>query len=112
MRTPVLDRRLTLEAAELLSDGLGGFVENWVSLGTLWARIAPRSGREIGVGGATLSQVPYRITVRAAPYGAASRPRPDQRFREGSRIFRIVSVADNVDNGRYLTCLVEEETLS
>ncbi len=47
--------------------------------------------------------------MRAAPIGAPSRPRPDQRFREGARIFRIHSVTERDDQGRYLTCFATEE---
>lgn len=109
MRTPVLDRRLTLEDVSRVADGAGGFTETWLPLGELWARITPRSGNERGIEGATVSGQGYRITVRAAAHGAPSRPRPDQRFRDGVRIFRILSVADNDDGGRYLTCAVIEE---
>ena len=55
------------------------------------------------------SAMGYRITVRAAPVGAPSRPRPDQRFREGARVFRILAVAERDAVGRYLTCFAEEE---
>ena len=43
-------------------------------------------------GGVILSNTAYRITVRSAPYGAPSRPAPEQRFREGTRVFRIEEV--------------------
>jgi head-tail adaptor len=109
MDTPVLDRRLVLEEAQNLADGAGGFRQSWVALGTLWASIRPASGRERGADAATLSTAPYRITVRAAPFGAPSRPRPEQRFREGARVFRILAVSDNDDGGRYLTCFAQEE---
>lgn len=109
MAVPRLDRRLTLEEAQQVSDGAGGFVETWVALGDLWAEIRPGTGRERAADFVTVSRVPYRITVRAAPDGAPSRPKPDQRFREGARLFRILAVSDRVDRGRYLTCFAEEE---
>ena len=109
MSPPVLDRRLTLEEAQTVADGAGGFTRSWVALGTLWARIRPGSGGERGGDAATLSRAPYRIIVRAAPVGAPSRPRPEQRLREGDRVFRILAVSDNDDAGRYLTCHAEEE---
>ena len=104
-----LTRRLTLEEAQSTPDGSGGFAQSWIALGVRWADMRHGSGRERAAEFATVSSVPYRITVRAAPFGAPSRPKPDQRFREGTRLFRILAVADNDDQGRYLTCFAQEE---
>lgn len=112
MDTPVLDRRLTLEEVNHVPDGAGGFTNTWLPVGELWARVTPRSGNERGIEGATLSGQAYRVTVRAAPQDAPSRPRPDQRFREGTRLFRILSVADTDNHGRYLVCAVVEEVVA
>ncbi|AHM04743.1 GTA protein ORFG07 [Roseibacterium elongatum DSM 19469] len=107
MSVPNLSRRLTLEAPQRLADGAGGYTENWVPLGRLWAEVAPRgAGREVDVA----SQVNLRITVRAAPPGAPSRPRPEMRFREGVRIFRIEAVTEGDATGRTLICFAKEET--
>lgn len=109
MSAPQLNRRLTLEAPVRLPDGAGGFTAGWEVLGTLWAAIAPGTGREAAAVGAALSRVVLRITVRAAPVGAPSRPRAEQRFREGARIYTIVSVTEAEAQGRYLTCIAQEE---
>lgn len=109
MRVPRLDRRLALEEAQNAADGSGGFSQTWVTLGYLWAEVRPGTGRERAEDFVTVSRVPYRITVRSAPEGMSSRPKPDQRFREGSRLFRILAVSDRDDRGRYLTCFAEEE---
>lgn len=109
MSAPVLNRRLVLEDVTRITDGAGGFTEDWQPLGTLWACLKAGSGRERLGGTLTVSAMPYRITVRAAPSGAASRPRPDQRFRDGERIFRILAVADDDGGRRYLTCHCTEE---
>ena len=109
MAVPNLNRRLTLEEAQDLPDGAGGYQRSWAVLGELWAEVRPGTGRERAEDFVTVASVPYRITVRAAPAGAASRPRPDQRFREGARIFRILAVSDRDDRGRYLTCFATEE---
>jgi len=74
-----LNRRLVLEEASRVADGAGGFAESWTPIGVVWAALKPGTGRERIGGNLTLSAVPYRITVRAAPFGAPSRPRPDQR---------------------------------
>lgn len=112
MNPPRLNRRLVLEAAQRVPDGSGGHVLNWVALGTLWARVEAGAGRERAGEFVTLSSVPYRIVVRAAPEGAPSRPRPEQRFRDGARLFRITAVTDGDAAGHYLTCFAQEEVLS
>lgn len=104
-----LNRRLVLEEADRVPDGAGGWDESWAALGTLWADLRARTGREAGGEAVSLSRTGYRITVRAAPHDAPSRPRPGQRFRDGARVFDIVSVAEADRAGRYLTCLAEEE---
>ncbi|MFD1344694.1 phage head completion protein [Litorisediminicola beolgyonensis] len=48
--------------------------------------------------------------MRAAPEGSSARPRPGQRLRHGTRLFRILSVALRDPQGRFLTCTCEEET--
>ena len=113
MTRPVLNRLLTLEDPVRSPDGAGGFDVTWTTLGALWAGIKPGTGRErAGRGGATMSRVPVRITVRAAPMGAPSRPRPEQRFRDGDRVYHILAVAEADPGARYLICHAEEETVA
>ncbi len=104
-----LNRLLILEMPARVPDGAGGFAQSWMALGTLWANIKARSGREkAGVAG-PLSLSNYIITLRAAPAHSTARPQPDQRFREGERLFRILSVAEDDTDARYLRCLAQEE---
>lgn len=109
MGAPNLSRRLVLEEAARVPDGAGGFTEAWVELGQLWAALKPGSGREKIGGTLALSAVSYEAVVRAAPFGSAARPRPDQRFRDGVRMFRILAVSDEDTDRRYLTCHCIEE---
>lgn len=109
MKQPHLNRRLVLEAASHAADGAGGFVRSWTALGDLWASISARTGRERVRNGGTVSSVAHRIVVRAAPVGSSMRPLPDQRFRDGTRIFVIRAVAELDPQGRYLTCFADEE---
>lgn len=109
MTAPELNRELLLEGATRLSDGAGGYSESWTTLGTLWAAVAPGSGRDVPGEELILASVPYRITVRGAPFGSPSRPKPEQRFREGARIFTILAVTERDADGRYLTCFAREE---
>ncbi len=109
MKPPHLNRRLRLESAQRVADGAGGFTQTWTLMGTLWAEVRPGSGTERAEDFVTLSTVGYRITVRGAPVGAASRPKPDQRFRDGTRVFRILAVTEADAVGAFLTCFAREE---
>lgn len=109
MKRPNLNRRLSLEEPVRTPDGAGGFTQSWQTLGELWAEVKHGSGRERAAGFATVSSIAFRITVRAAPDGAPSRPKPDQRFRDGSRIFRILAVTEADAGAQYLTCFAQEE---
>lgn len=104
-----LNRRLVLEERVEVADGAGGVHKSWTALGSVWADVENFSGSETGKLGVARSTLRLRITVRAAPIGSQQRPRPDQRFREGSRIYRITAVAEQEPNGRYLTCFANEE---
>lgn len=104
-----LNRRLVLETPQRGPDGAGGYAETWAEVGIVWADVTARSGREVSGDAVLVSSTAYRITVRAAPYGAPSRPRPEQRFRDGTRIFRIEAVTERDPTGRFLTCFAQEE---
>lgn len=104
-----LNRPMVLEQAAVAADGAGGHALSWAALGTIWAELRPGAGRErlgpIAPEGATL----FRAYCRAAPQGSPQRPRPDQRLREGARIFTILSVAEADAAGAWLVCLLREE---
>ncbi|CUH87446.1 Bacteriophage head-tail adaptor [Phaeobacter sp. CECT 5382] len=104
-----LNRKLVLEDPQRISDGSGGYSEAWTPLGEIWAQMAPLSGRTSGQEGASLSLQRYRITLRASPVVSLSRPRPGQRFREETRLFRIETVREADASGRYLACQCLEE---
>lgn len=112
MTAPHLNRPLVLEAPLRAGDGAGGYIRDWQVRGVLWAEIKASTGRETADFAATVSRVRYRITVRAAPHGAASRPVAGQRFRDGDRLFQITAVAERDSDARYLTCFANEETAS
>jgi hypothetical protein len=49
--------------------------------------------------------------VRHALVGHPERPLPQQRFRDGGRVFHIRSVAEHDPEGRYLICIADEEVV-
>lgn len=112
MKAPRLNRRLILEEALRVADGAGGSTLSWAVRGVVWAAIQPGAARERAGEFATMSSVACRITLRGAPVGAPSRPRPDQRFRDGQRLYRITGVSEADAEGRYLVCSAVEEVVA
>ncbi len=108
----VLNKELTLEHPVLNPDGAGGWVQSWVAQGTLWARLEAATGREKSANLSTRSVVRYNILVRGVPAGAPSRPGPEQRFTDGTRIWKITAVKEHDTRGQYLICHTEEEVAS
>ncbi|MBN2630086.1 MAG: head-tail adaptor protein [Rhodobacteraceae bacterium] len=109
MKAVHLTRLLVLEQPMQTPDGAGGYATSWAEIGTLWAEVLPGAGRDTGGEEVTLSRIPYRITVRAAPEGSDRRPVPGQRLRQGGRLFRILAVTERDAAGQYLTCFSREE---
>lgn len=106
---PSLTRPMVLEEVVPAPDGMGGFTATWQALGTLWAELRPGAGRELRGAIAPEGRMLVRILLRAAPQGSPQRPRPDQRLREGARVFRILAVGEADAAGAYLLCHAVEE---
>ena len=109
MSEPQLNRPLVLERPVQVADGAGGFALSWQTVGTLWGEIRAGSGRDPAGVEITLATVPYRITVRGAPVGSPQRPVPEQRFRDGTRVYHILAVTERDADGLYLSCFSREE---
>ncbi|MEM9780863.1 MAG: phage head closure protein [Pseudomonadota bacterium] len=110
--TPRLTRRVALEEKTATPDGGGGQTVSWASKGTLWAEIRKGSGREALIGGRAASRITHRVRVRGAPVGSPRRPEADQRLRLGARIFDILAVTEDDDQGAFLNLWVIEGPLS
>lgn len=109
MKRPNLTRKLTLETAHRTRDDAGGYTTTWAVLGQLWAEVRAGTGRDAEVAGLSVSTVPYKITVRAAPVGSPRRPEPGQRLRAGERIFAVLAVTEADAQDRYLRIFAREE---
>jgi head-tail adaptor len=106
-----LNRKLVLESPSDTSDGAGGNTIGWDVLGPLWANIKTKSASARSRTLGEVSQTRLRIIIRGAPVGSLARPKPDQRFREGARIYRIDAVSEYDASGLYLECWATEEVL-
>ncbi|AGI68381.1 putative gene transfer agent head-tail adaptor [Octadecabacter antarcticus 307] len=109
---PRLNRQLVLETPTQIADGAGGYTQGWAALGTVWANLTARTGREAAGIAAPLSRVACKIIVRAAPVGSDARPKANQRFRDGLRMFVILAVAEEGPDAHYLMCTAQEETVA
>ncbi|MEO1330338.1 MAG: phage head closure protein [Pseudomonadota bacterium] len=106
-----LRHRLTLEARSAGPDAAGGWIETWTPIAVHFAAIRPASGAEVRAGSAQAQRVTHRLILRASPEAGGVRPRADQRFRGGDRLFDIKAVFERDGRGRLLTCLCEEVAL-
>jgi head-tail adaptor len=100
-----LDRRLVLEAPAETPDGAGGVARDYTAVATIWAEVTPlEAHREVIAAGAGGSRA-YRILVRAGPDITMR-----HRLRDGTRVFRIVSVREADASRRFLEISAEERT--
>jgi head-tail adaptor len=104
-----LNRPMVLESPQTTPDGVGGYATSWVALGTLWCEMRPGAGSERRGLIAPEGRMLFRIFLRAAPQGSPQRPRPDQRLREGARVFTILAVSEADAAGAFLVCHAREE---
>ena len=102
---PLLRRRARLETPTELPDGSGGAAPGWLLVAEHWVALVPVSGREAYEGARETPSVTHRIVLRCP---RALRPRADQRFVIGARVFVLRAVFDRDGRGRFLTCLAEE----
>ncbi len=108
MSVPNLNRKLVLEEAVRSADSMGGVVETWTEMGVIWASIDAQGGAERLIAGQLLPVTKFKIITRSAPFGAASRPRAEQRFVEAGRVFDILAVAEMDGAAQYLEIWAEE----
>lgn len=104
-----LNRPMVLEEPGTLPDGAGGYTTAWTALGTLWTELRAGAGSERRGLIAPEGRMLFRVYLRAAPQGSPQRPRPDQRLREGARLFTILAVSEADPAGAYLVCHAQEE---
>ena len=99
----LLNRRLVLEAPVESADGAGGVVRSYSAVATLWVSVTPVSAaREIEA--ARLgARVTHRLHLRFSGDITLH-----HRFRDGSRIYRIVTLRDRDGSKRFLEIEAEE----
>jgi SPP1 family predicted phage head-tail adaptor len=97
--------RLELQEETETPDGAGGFSTAWVSRRITWAEVKPLSAARIERAGNVLAERTHEIRIRRQ-----DGVRPGMRFVLAARRFRIETVRDPDETGRFLLCLAKEET--
>ncbi|WP_343313901.1 phage head closure protein [Brucella sp. BE17] len=99
-----LDRELALEELRPEADGLGGYVETWAEIAMLWGRIEPVSVTQRNFATRPQPEATHRILLRFRDGLTTA-----MRFRKGGRLFRLETILDPDETGRYLICTAVEE---
>jgi SPP1 family predicted phage head-tail adaptor len=95
---------LSLQQANIASDGMGGHAESWSEVAKVFARLEPVSAQSAFQADQTIEIVTHKITLRARNDLASG-----MRFVLGSRVFEILTVYDPDETGRYLVCRTREK---
>ncbi|MGN6467972.1 MAG: phage head closure protein [Rhizobiaceae bacterium] len=94
---------LVLEEVSDASDGMGGEVETWSAVATVFAGLEPVSARSVFAADQTLETVTHLVTLRQE-----QDIRSGMRFAKGARVFDILTVYDPDETGRYFICETRE----
>jgi SPP1 family predicted phage head-tail adaptor len=98
-----LNRRLVLEGPVETPDGAGGVTRSFATVATVWAQLTPVAARAHVAADGLAAIATHRIVIRAGRTINTL-----NRFRDGTRIFRIVSYRDTADR-RFLEIDAEEQ---
>lgn len=99
-----LRHRVKLQRYDRVSDGMGGYEEQWVDVATVWASVEPLQGRERFEAQQVQATTSHRVRMRYR-----SDVKPEMRVLFGSRILHIQAVVDPQERHRELQLLCEEE---
>ena len=87
-----LNRRLVLEAPSDVPDGAGGVTRSYATATIVWAQLSPIAAHSELAADALGVAVTHKIVIRAGR--SVSAP---HRFRDGARIFQVVSWRESAD---------------
>jgi SPP1 family predicted phage head-tail adaptor len=90
---------LVLEQASEAADEMGGEVETWSAVATVFASLEPVSAKSVFGADQTLETVTHLIVLRQG-----EDVRSGMRFTRGDRIFDILTVHDPDETRRYFQC--------
>lgn len=103
MDTGNLRHRIAIETRAISRDSLGGVVEEWTPVATVWAEIVPLSGREFVAAQAAQAGVTTRITIRYRD-GVT----PSMRILHDGVTYSIKAVLPDPTLRRHITLMCEQ----
>jgi SPP1 family predicted phage head-tail adaptor len=98
-----LKKRIELQSASKVQDGMGGYSEAWSTNKTVSAGIWPVSANERIQGATPTMTISHRIRIRYR-----SGVTPGMRIKFGARYFSIVSIINPNEAGELLDILAKE----
>lgn len=101
MKIAELDRQIIISSKTITLDSVGGEVETWSTLHTVWAKRTSRPSREFYEAGRVISEQLYYYTIRHL-----TDLNTTLRLTDGSDIFDILEIrySDQRDYMVQLTC--------
>lgn len=103
-----LSHRVRIEQPTTVKDALGAPTQTWADVATIWADIAPISGREARIADRIAAEVSHQITVRYQPLFADPRAVAQLRVHFRGRVFSI-HAALNEDEANVMVILLASE---
>lgn len=103
IRAGELNKIITLQQKNTVSDGMGGPVVTWADVATVWAAIWPVSASEQTQAQSTTMVISHRIRIRYRSVLKAS-----WRIKFGNRYFNIVSVVNPNEANEFLDLMCKE----
>jgi len=98
-----MNKRIELQYATKVSDGMGHFTETYITAATIWASLWPVSARELTQSMQTDMVISHRIRIRYR-----SVLRPSWRIKFGENFYNIVSIINPNMKNEYLDILAKE----
>ena len=98
-----LNKRITLQYATKVPDGMGSFTVTWADAATVWAAIWPMTGSEAVQSMQSDMVITTRIRIRYR-----SVLRPDWRISYGGRYFNIASIINPSERNEWLDLMCRE----
>lgn len=93
MQTEKMQKRVEIQTKQTVRTDTGAFSHTWVTDKTVWAYIAPITGKELYAGEQVQAEVTHEITIQ---YDACPTLTPANRIKYKTRFFDI-NVTKNID---------------
>lgn len=104
MRSGELKHLVTLQAATIGDDGMGGGAKTFTDFATVWAAIWPVSGKERLTGGELKNTITHRVIIRHLA-GVET----GMKVAKGARSFEITGMINKEEQNRSLELLCRED---